>query len=158
MKYFQKARQIIFLPFWPQQARKFKKVQAKRLVKSNKSFFFVKLHFWPYFKLQKKWFRAKKFFVKLMYLILRVFLAWTFLNFMDHCANIGSPEKSHRITSLALQEMKSKIWSEKKMNAQNILVYVPSSSGHIFSGINRRVYVFVGEKHYYSKKYVKTKL
>ena len=26
--------------------RKFKKVQAKKLVKSNKSIFFVKLHFW----------------------------------------------------------------------------------------------------------------
>ena len=32
-----------------QQVRKFKKVQAKKLVKSNKSeFFFVKLHFWQY--------------------------------------------------------------------------------------------------------------
>ena len=32
-----------------QRARKFEKVQAKKLVKSNKSFFFVKLHFGQFF-------------------------------------------------------------------------------------------------------------
>ena len=31
-----------------QWARKFKKVQAKKIVKSNKSFFPVKLHFWQF--------------------------------------------------------------------------------------------------------------
>ena len=73
-----------------QRARKFKKVQVKKLVKSNKSKFFLwncifgsfKLfpsskidfgHFWNC----KKW--------KLIYLISRVFLAWTFLNFLAHC-------------------------------------------------------------------------
>ena len=37
-----------------QRARKFKKVQAKKLVQSNKSiFFFVKLHFWQFIQVQK---------------------------------------------------------------------------------------------------------
>ena len=44
-----------------QWARKFKKVQAKKLVKSNKSnFFFVKLHFWQFltFSNFKNWYLA----------------------------------------------------------------------------------------------------
>ena len=70
----------------------------KKLVKSNKSFFFLrencisgsfnlfpssKIDFWPFLKLQKMEFGQKNF-VKLIYLISRVFLAWTFLNFLVH--------------------------------------------------------------------------
>ena len=38
----------VSLSCYAQWARKFKKVQAKKLVKSNKSFFPVKLHFWQF--------------------------------------------------------------------------------------------------------------
>ena len=63
-----------------QQTRKFKKVQAKKLVKSNKSnFFFVKLHFSQFknwflapFDIAKNGFWSKNVFVKLIYLIPRV--------------------------------------------------------------------------------------
>ena len=59
-----------------QQARKFKKVQAKKLVKSNKSDFFHEIAF-----LGLAIFEIAIFFVKLI-LFIRVFLAWTFLNFL----------------------------------------------------------------------------
>ena len=65
----------------PQQTRKHKKVQAKKLMKSNKSIFFPwncifgsfklfpssKTYFWPVLKLQKMEF-GENFFVKLTYL------------------------------------------------------------------------------------------
>ena len=72
-----------------------KKSRQKKLVKSHKSkFFFVKLHFWQIpsfsqfknsflaiFEIAKNGIWSKHFFVKLIYLISRVFLAWTFLIF-----------------------------------------------------------------------------
>ena len=62
----------------------------------NQKFFFVKLHFWqflnfspsskidfcPFLKLQKMEFGEKNFFVKLIYLISRVFLAWDNHNYI----------------------------------------------------------------------------
>ena len=58
-------------------------------MKSNKSFFFVKLHFLAVlnffpaiFEIAKNWIWSKKIFVKLIYLIPQVFLAWTFKNFL----------------------------------------------------------------------------
>ena len=61
-------------------------------------FFFVKLLFWQFktfsqstnwflaiFWNCKKWNLAKKNFAKLIYFISRVFLAWTFLNFLAYC-------------------------------------------------------------------------
>ena len=80
-----------------------KKVQAKKLVKSNKAkkFFFREIAFWQFqsFSQFKNWFLAifemakngiwsKKFFVKLFYLISRVFMAWTFSNFLAYCASV----------------------------------------------------------------------
>ena len=68
--------------------RKFEKVQAKKLVKSNcnsgsfKLFPTSKIDFWLFLKLQKMDFGQKNFFLRLIYLISRVFLAWTFLNFL----------------------------------------------------------------------------
>ena len=47
-----------------------------------------KIDFWPFLKLQKMEFGKKKKFVKLIYLISRVFLAWTFLIFLAHCEMI----------------------------------------------------------------------
>ena len=42
-------------PFGAQQARKIKKVQGIKLVKSNKSIFFpVKLHFWQFFQFKNR--------------------------------------------------------------------------------------------------------
>ena len=41
--------------------------------------------FLPFLKLQKNGIWSKGFFVKLNYLISRVFLAWTFFNFLAHC-------------------------------------------------------------------------
>ena len=72
--------------------RKFKKFQAKKLVKTNKSkkcfheiAFLAVLNFFPVQKLIfchfwncKKWNLSKHFFVKLICLISRGFLAWTF--------------------------------------------------------------------------------
>ena len=66
---------IRFHLMYPQQARKFKKVQAKKLVKSNKLIFFREIaflavlnffpgsniDFWPFLKLQKMEFGQKKF-------------------------------------------------------------------------------------------------
>ena len=63
-----------------QRARKFLKIQAKKLMKSNKSKFFSwncifssfelfpssKMDFWPFLKLQKMEFGQKNFFVKLI--------------------------------------------------------------------------------------------
>ena len=75
-----------------QWARKLKKSRAKKLVKSNKSisqknfltkFHFLqfqkwpKMNFWPFLKLQKRNL-VKKNFMKLMYLISRVFLTRIF--------------------------------------------------------------------------------
>ena len=75
----------------------FKKSRPKKLVKSNRKINFFswncisssfklfpssKNDFWPFLKLQKMEFGQKIFFVKLIYLISRVFLAWTFLNFL----------------------------------------------------------------------------
>ena len=45
-----------------------------------------KIEFWPFLKLQKMEVGQKKFSAKLIYLIWRVFLAWTFLNFLTYCA------------------------------------------------------------------------
>ena len=73
-----------------QKARKLKKVQAKKLVKSNKSikkifreitflavlnFFPIqKLNFWPFLKLQKKRIWSKKFFCQIDLFDFTVFL------------------------------------------------------------------------------------
>ena len=46
-------------------------------------------HFWNC----KEWNLVTKKFVKLTYLISRVFLAWTFLNFLAHCASIGGRQQ-----------------------------------------------------------------
>ena len=62
--------------------------QAKKLVNSNKSKkFFMNSEFalLAFLKLQKMEFGQKKLRAKLNYLILRVFLAWTFFNFLAHC-------------------------------------------------------------------------
>ena len=49
------------------------------------NFFLVqKLIFGHFLKLQKMEFGRKFFFMKLIYLISRVFLAWTFFNFLAH--------------------------------------------------------------------------
>ena len=63
-------KNLIFCLAEPQRARKFKKVQAKKLVKSNKSIFSwncifssfpsSKIDFWPFLKLQKMEFGQKK--------------------------------------------------------------------------------------------------
>ena len=42
--------------------------------------------FWSFLKLQKMKFSQKKI-LKLIYVITRVFLAWTVLNFLAHCAS-----------------------------------------------------------------------
>ena len=39
------------------------------------------------FEIAKNGIGSKKYFVKLIYLISRVFLAWTFLNFLAHCVS-----------------------------------------------------------------------
>ena len=79
-----------------QRARKFKKVQAKKLVKSNKSNFFrdiaflavlnffpsSKIDFWPFLKWQKNRIWSKNF--SWNWFISWVFLAWTFSNFVAH--------------------------------------------------------------------------
>ena len=77
-----------------------KKVQAKKLVKSNKSIFFFreiafvadlnffpssKIDFWTFLKLQKNGIWSKILFVKLIYLISRDFWPGLFLNFLAHC-------------------------------------------------------------------------
>ena len=46
-----------------------------------------KIEFWSFLKLQKMKFGQKTFFVKSIYLISQVFWAWTFLNFLAHCAS-----------------------------------------------------------------------
>ena len=81
-----------------QQARKLKKVQAKKLVKSNIYYnnffreiaFLAVLKIFPVqkliFEIAKNGFWSKNFFVKLIYLISPVFLAWNFLNFLAHSA------------------------------------------------------------------------
>ena len=46
-----------------------------------------KIDFWAFLKLQKMEFGGNIFFVKLIYLISRVFLAWTFFNFLAYCEN-----------------------------------------------------------------------
>ena len=72
-----------------QWARKFKKVQAKKTVKSNKSISNFKngqksiFELGKSLKLPEMQFHEKNF---LIYLISRVFFAWTFLNFLAHCA------------------------------------------------------------------------
>ena len=95
-------KQAYINPIGTQWDRKFKKVQAKKLMKSNKSNFFFpwnciygnfklfpssKIDFWPFLKLQKKkGFGALNFFAKLINLISRGFFwDWTFLNFLSHC-------------------------------------------------------------------------
>ena len=82
-----------------QRARKFKKVQAKKLMKSNESIsqkiFFDQIPFLAIFKnsqrsifelgkLPKMQFGEKNF---LIYLISRVFFALDFFNFLAHCEN-----------------------------------------------------------------------
>ena len=82
-----------------QQARKLKKSRQKNSWNQINQFFFVKLHFWPFLKLQKMEFGQKKiFFLKLNYLISWVFLAWTFskflaptVNYKMHLGNFGAP-------------------------------------------------------------------
>ena len=70
-----------------QRARKFKKVMAKKLVKSNKSIFFVKLHFvavfpgqkfifWPFLKLLKNEISSKKLFFAVSKMAKNHFLSW----------------------------------------------------------------------------------
>ena len=64
-----------------------RKVQTKKIVKSNKSIWrkYSVLNFFPVQKLIFGHFencKPKFFFVKLIYLISRVFLAWTFFNFL----------------------------------------------------------------------------
>ena len=86
--------------FISQRARKFKKVLAKKLVKSNKSFFprkisflavlnffpVQKIDFWPFLKWQKNGFLLKNVFREIeFYLISRIFLTWTFFNFLARC-------------------------------------------------------------------------
>ena len=83
-------------------ARNFKKAQAKKLVKSNKSFFreiaFLALlkhfpssknEFLVIFEMAKNGIWSKMI-VKLIYLITRVFLDCTFLDFLAHCEYINS--------------------------------------------------------------------
>ena len=77
-----------------------KKVQAKILVKSNKSKNFFswncifgsfklfpssKIDFWPFLKLQQKWNLVKKICDIDSFYITVFFLAWTFFNFLAHC-------------------------------------------------------------------------
>ena len=87
-------------------ARKYEKVQAKKLVKSNKSklffreitflavlnFILVQKLIFGQFGNCKKWNLAKKHFVKLIHLTSRIFLIRTFLNFLAPCGtqNPGS--------------------------------------------------------------------
>ena len=47
-----------------------------------------KIDFWQFLKLQKIDFGHKIFFVKLIYSISRVSLAWTFLNLLAHCVQV----------------------------------------------------------------------
>ena len=53
-------------------------------------------HFWNC----KKWNLAKNFFVKLIYLISWLFLAWTFFNFLAHCACFWG--KSKKVTQIQI--------------------------------------------------------
>jgi len=46
-----------------------------------------KMDFCPFLKLQKMEF-GQDFFVKWIYLISRIFLAWTFFNFLAHCVPV----------------------------------------------------------------------
>ena len=80
-----------------QQARTFKKVQAKKLVKSNKSIFFHEIAFLAVFPVQKLIFghflnckimefgQKKIFFCKIDLFDFTSFVAWTFLNFLALC-------------------------------------------------------------------------
>ena len=92
--------------------QKIKEVQAKKLVKSNRSKFsfreFVFLEVLNFFPVQKlifghfwnckKWNLVKKNFVKLIYLISWVFyLAWTFLNFLAHCVLIAQMQRNVKV-------------------------------------------------------------
>ena len=76
-----------------------RKSRQKKLVKSiyfscncisdgYKLFPSSKIDFWSFLKLQKMEFGQKNF-VKLIYLISRVFFAWTFLNFLARCVRSG---------------------------------------------------------------------
>ena len=73
-----------------QWARKFKIVQAKKLVKSNNSknlwhfklFRSSKIDFWPFLKLQKMEFAQYFFFREIDLFDFTSFLAWTILNFL----------------------------------------------------------------------------
>ena len=80
----------------PQRAKKFKKVQAKKLVKSNKSIFFreiaffgsfklflsSKIDFWPFLKLQKMAF-GQKFFREIDLFDCTSFFGQIFFKFSD---------------------------------------------------------------------------
>ena len=78
-----------------QRARKFKKVQAKKLVKSNKSNFFREIAFLAVlnfknlflaiFEIAKNGIWSKKFFVKLILFDFTSFFGWTFFNFLAYC-------------------------------------------------------------------------
>ena len=50
------------------------------------------------FEIAKNGIWSKKFFIKLFYLISRVFLAWTFLNFLAHCDEALSQEENQAIS------------------------------------------------------------
>ena len=91
-------KKIIIITQW---VRKFKKVQAKKLVKSNKSKKFFRenafvavLKIFPVqklilaiFEIAKNGIWSKNLFVKLIYLISRAFWPGLFFNFLAHCAS-----------------------------------------------------------------------
>ena len=91
---------IILLISTTQWARKFKKVQAKKLVKSKKSiswncifgsfklFPSSKIDFWPLLNLQKME-SGQKIIHEIDLFHFMSFLAWTFLNFLAHCVQIA---------------------------------------------------------------------
>ena len=87
---------VVILSIYSQRARKLKKVQAKKLVKLNKSKNFFswncilgsfklfpskKIDFWPFLKWQKMEFDQKDFSWNWNIWFHEFFLAWTFLNF-----------------------------------------------------------------------------
>jgi len=85
-----------------QWARKFKKVQAKKLMNSNKTkreiaFLVIlktfspcisKIDFWPFLKSQKVDFGQKKIFREIDLFDITSFFGLDFLNFLAHCVNV----------------------------------------------------------------------
>ena len=85
--------------------QKIKKVQAKKLVKFNKSisrcFFYQILHFWQFQKWPKiNFWTGKKFktdknaISRNLFIWFHEFFAWTFLNFLARCVIPGSPSSA----------------------------------------------------------------